>query len=125
MGDGEHRIEIHQFDTGIGFFEGFPDGRLFGGFTHLHEARRQCPKAATRFNGTAAQQYLPFPFRYRADHQFGIDVMNHAAAVAQMSCEGVAVRHPVGEAASALRTEFQLMSGSVEGMVLIGFDWIL
>ena len=78
-----------QADIGAGFFHGFADGGVAGGFIVFHEAGRQRPVAEARFDRALAQQDAHIatfiPDRDGAQYHLWILVMNSAAIAAYIT----------------------------------------
>lgn len=78
---------------------------LGSGFSVFHESSRKGPEPVARFYGSAAQEDLPFPFGNAADDNSGIFIVDVAAAIANVSVQGIAIGDDEGDLRAATVTE--------------------
>src|SRR5262245_25451548 len=100
--DGEQRADL---DGRFGLFDGLACSSLHQGFVVLHEARRDRPEAAARFDRATADENPAFPFRYAAGHELRILVMDGSATVTDKAWQVITGRNLETDALPAVAAE--------------------
>jgi len=101
----DHRERRVNNDPCASFLMCFTTSRLGSGFTVFHEAGGHRPEAASRFDGSAAEQDAILPGCDATDDEPRVFIVNMAATAADMPGKGIAGGDLKGDASAAMSAE--------------------
>src|SRR5690606_13345247 len=103
--DVRHADEHEQFarlDLGAGFLAGLARRAFRRALAVFHETRRQRPETVSRLDRAPAQQHAALVLGHGADDQLGIEVVDGAAAVADVAWQGDSLGYAQGDVGAAM-----------------------
>ena len=103
--DADHRERRVNNDPCASFLMCLTTSRLGSGFTVFHEAGRHRPEAASRFDGSAAEQDAILPGSDATNDEPRVFIVNMAATAADMPGKGIAGGDLKGDASAAMSAE--------------------
>ena len=103
--DADHRKWCVNNDPCSSFLMCFTTSRFGSGFTVFHEAGGHRPKAASRFDGSAAEQDAILPGCDATNDEPRVFIVNMAATAADMPGKGIAGGDLKGDASAAMSAE--------------------